>query len=123
MSGLLRVKRVYDPPEAADGRRFLVDRVWPRGVKKADLQIEAWLRDASPSTELRRWFDHDPLKWAEFKRRYCEELQERADALRPLEEALERGETVTLLYAARDTDHNNAVALAECLRGRLGAEP
>lgn len=111
---MLNVKRVYDPPARADGARFLVERLWPRGMKKEALTMKAWLKDVAPSDALRRWFAHDPAKWEEFRRRYFAELKGREDALRPILEACARG-NVTLLYSARDTGHNNALALKEYL--------
>ncbi len=109
-----RVKRIYEAPAPEDGARFLVDRVWPRGVAKDASRLEAWLKDVAPSTALRKWFAHDPAKWAEFRRRYEEELRARPAALGTLLEAMRRG-TVTLVYAARDEKHNNAVALKALL--------
>lgn len=116
----VRLKRVYDNAEPDDGTRALVDRVWPRGLRKADAAIEFWLKDAAPSSDLRRWFAHDPDKWPEFRRRYRAELAERADALAPLEQAA-RQSRVTLLFAARDRERNNAVVLRDWLLERLGA--
>jgi uncharacterized protein YeaO (DUF488 family) len=110
---MIRLARVYDPDEG--GRRYLVERLWPRGVRRDSLRMEAWLPEAGPSSELRRWFGHDPGKWAEFRVRYCAELDRRPDAWRPLIDALAEGD-VTLLYSSRDRDHNNAVALADYLR-------
>jgi uncharacterized protein YeaO (DUF488 family) len=107
---MIRVKRVYESPELRDGARFLVERLWPRGVKKTSLQMDAWLKDVAPSEELRRWFGHDPAKWDEFQIRYRRELDTKPHALQPIIEASLRGD-VTLLYSARDTEHNNAVAL------------
>lgn len=118
----VRVKRVHDPAEAADGTRVLVDRIWPRGVKKADARVDLWLKDAAPSSGLRRWFAHDPDKWPEFRRRYRAELAERPDALDDLAARARTGR-VTLLFAARDREHNNAVALRELLLERLNADP
>ena len=107
----LRTKRVYEEPTPADGHRVLVDRLWPRGVRKADADLDAWAKELAPSDELRTWFDHDPERWDEFRRRYAEELGGKGG---PIEEhVLDREGTVTLLYAARDTAHNNAVALRE----------
>jgi uncharacterized protein YeaO (DUF488 family) len=111
---MIRVKRVYAPVEPQDGRRFLVERLWPRGIKKQALQMDAWLKDVAPSTELREWFGHDPARWQEFKRRYFAELDANPSALRPLVEAARAGD-LTLLYSARDTEHNNALALKEYL--------
>jgi uncharacterized protein YeaO (DUF488 family) len=118
---MIRIKRVYEPPAAADGARFLVDRLWPRGAKRDALRLEEWLKEAAPSDALRRWFGHDPRKWRTFCRRYHTELAETPAAWRPLAEAARRG-AVTLLYAARDPEHNNAVALAEFLKSRLNRE-
>lgn len=117
----VRVKRVHDPAEAADGTRVLVDRIWPRGVRKADAGVDLWLRDVAPSAELRRWFAHDPDKWTEFRRRYRAELAERPEALDELVARARRGR-VTLLFAARDREHNNAVALRELLLERVNAD-
>lgn len=120
----LKVKRAYEAPARSDGRRILVDRIWPRGIDKSDLRIEGWLKDLAPSTGLRRWFHHEPAKWAEFKRRYFRELDRQPDTLQRLRQ-LRRTGTVTLVFAAKDTDHNNAVALKEYLgrRGRKGGSP
>ncbi len=113
---MLKVKRVYEETEKGDGARFLVERLWPRGVKKEELEMEAWLKEVAPSTELRRWFGHDPEKWQEFQRRYRAELEGNEEALRPLREALKKG-NVTLLYSARDTERNSAVLLKAYLEG------
>ncbi len=107
---MIRLKRAYDPPAGEDGARLLVDRIWPRGVKKEDLQIRAWLKDVAPSDELRKWFGHDPKKWPEFQERYFAELDAKPEALAPLRDAVGEGD-VTLVYGAKDTEHNNAVAL------------
>jgi uncharacterized protein YeaO (DUF488 family) len=112
------LKRAYDPPAKSDGRRILVDRVWPRGIAKDDLQIDAWLKDLAPSTELRKWFDHDPAKWDEFRKRYERELEQRAEVLEKLVEKARAGH-ITLVFSAKDTEHNNAVALKEHLERRL----
>jgi len=114
----VRLKRVYDPADAADGTRVLVDRIWPRGLKKADARIDRWLKELAPSTELRRWFGHDPDRWPEFRRRYRAELAERPETLAELETAVRAG-PVTLLFAAKDRERNNAVALRELLLERL----
>jgi len=114
---MIRIKRVYEPPEPRDGRRFLVDRIWPRGVRKDAAHIEAWLKDVAPSDELRRWFGHDPDRWTEFNRRYRTELSETPDALRPLADAARAGD-ITLVYGARDEQHNQAVVLKEVLEER-----
>jgi uncharacterized protein YeaO (DUF488 family) len=109
----IHLARVHDG-ELPDGRRFLVDRVWPRGVRKEALHLDGWLQDAAPSTELRRWFGHDPARWEEFRRRYTAELAARPDTWRPLLEAARAGDVV-LLFAARDVARNNAVVLRDHL--------
>jgi uncharacterized protein YeaO (DUF488 family) len=112
------VKRAYDPPASSDGYRVLVDRIWPRGVAKEDLKVDAWLKEVAPSTALRKWFGHDPKKWDEFRRRYARELEPHAAALEQLVKHARAGR-VTLVFAAKDAEHNNAVALREYLQGRL----
>ena len=114
---MIRLKRAYDPWSRSDGTRLLVERLWPRGVAKAKLQIEAWLRDVAPSTELRKWFGHDPDKWNEFRKRYRRELDSHPDAWRPIVAAARRGR-VTLIYSSHDKRHNNAVALQEYLEAK-----
>ena len=115
---MIGLRRVYDPARPREGRRFLVERLWPRGARKADLKMDAWLKDAGPSTELRKWFSHDPQKWAEFRRKYFTELRDRPQAWEPILEAARRG-AVTLLYSSRDAEHNNAVALRSFLEKKL----
>jgi uncharacterized protein YeaO (DUF488 family) len=110
----VRLKRAYERPSAGDGTRVLVDRLWPRGVRKADIAIDRWLREVAPSTELRRWFGHDPGRWNEFSRRYEVELSHNAEALKELRECVRKG-TVTLVYAARDQEHNEAIVLRNVL--------
>lgn len=117
-SVMIRVKRVYDPAGREDGARFLVDGLWPRGLKKEALELDGWLKEVAPSGGLRRWFAHQPARWEEFRRRYFAELDRNPPAWKPLLEAARRG-TVTLLYAARDTERNNAVALKEYLESKL----
>lgn len=112
---MFMTKRVYEPAAAGDGRRFLVERLWPRGMKKASLEMDGWLKDAAPSTELRRWFNHDPDKWQAFRKRYFAELKRHDEALQPLRDAERRHGKVTLLFSSRDTEHNNAVALRDYL--------
>jgi uncharacterized protein YeaO (DUF488 family) len=119
---MVKVKRVYETSGSGDGTRFLVDRFWPRGMKKESLHMEAWLKDAAPSGSLCRWFGHDPAKWNEFQGRYFAELDGKPDAIEPIVEAARRG-NVSLLYSAHDTEHNNAVALKEYLSKRLQAIP
>jgi uncharacterized protein YeaO (DUF488 family) len=118
-AAMIQIKRAYEGATADDGRRFLVERLWPRGVRKADLAIEAWLKDAAPTAELRKWYGHDPEKWPEFQKRYRAELGANADAWRPLLDAA-RGDDVTLVYAARDTERNSASVLRDVLTERLG---
>ena len=115
---MIQVKRVYEPAAESDGTRYLVDRLWPRGVKKESLQLKGWMKDAAPSEGLRRWFNHDAGRWDEFRRRYFVELEEKHEVLWPLLEAA-RGGTVTLLYGARDPEHNNAEVLRAYLASRL----
>jgi uncharacterized protein YeaO (DUF488 family) len=112
---MIQIKRVYEPAASGDGKRFLVDRLWPRGIKKEALELDGWMKDIAPSNELRRWFGHDPAKWDEFQRRYQAELEQcPAEALAPIQEAARHGK-VTLLYSAHDPDHNNAVVLRDFL--------
>jgi len=114
---MLRIKRAYEPPAKSDGSRLLVERLWPRGIKKEALKMDAWLKDAAPSTALRKWFGHDPEKWAEFQRRYRAELDQRPEAWQPILEAAKKG-VVTLLFSSHDTEHNNVVALRDYLEKR-----
>ena len=114
----IRLKRVYEQPSKTDGKRFLVERLWPRGIKKDELPVDGWIRDAAPSTDLRRWFGHDPAKWNEFCARYFAELDTRREAWEPILTAARKG-TVTLLYSSKDEEHNNAVALKTYLDDRL----
>ena len=107
---MIKLKRAYDSASSDDGIRFLVERLWPRGVKKTALGLDAWLKDVAPSTRLRQWFSHDPAKWAEFQRRYRRELDAKREALEPILKAARRGR-VTLVYSSHDAEHNNAVAL------------
>ena len=116
----VRLKRAYVPPDPADGYRVLVDRLWPRGVSKAEAHLDEWARELAPSPELRRWFGHDPARFDEFRRRYRDELGAQEKKLSELRGRARRG-TVTLVYAARDTEHNDAVVLAELLRERSGS--
>ena len=116
----IRLQRAYDDPTPDDGHRVLVDRVWPRGRTKEQLRLDAWARDLGPSTQLRKWFGHDPARWTEFQKRYRAELAEpdRAQALDALAERARRG-PLTLVFGARDTDHNQAVVIADVLERRL----
>jgi uncharacterized protein YeaO (DUF488 family) len=110
----ISVKRIYDPPSDTDGYRVLIDRLWPRGVSKSRAQLDEWARELAPSSELRTWFDHDPARFEEFRRRYEAELSTRQEKLTALRTRARAG-NVTLLYAARDTEHNDAVVLAEVI--------
>jgi uncharacterized protein YeaO (DUF488 family) len=110
----IRVKRIHDSPEPEDGARLLVDRIWPRGISKERAALDAWMREVAPSTELRKWFGHDASRWREFKRRYASELSDRRELVDEILE-LARRRRVTLLYSARDREHNQAIALAEYL--------
>jgi uncharacterized protein YeaO (DUF488 family) len=114
---MIRIKRTYEPRARGDGRRILVERLWPRGMKKEDLHADAWMKDVAPSTELRQWFGHEVERWDEFRRRYQRELTAKPDAWAPVLEASKRG-TVTLLYSAHDVEHNGAVVLRDYLIGR-----
>jgi len=113
----VRIKRVYDPAEESDGERVLIDRLWPRGVSHERAQIVEWIRDLGPSTELRQWFGHDPARFAEFRRRYEAELAGKDAVLADLRRRARKGR-LTLVYAARDTEHNDAVVLADVLKRR-----
>ena len=110
----IRIKRAYDPPAHDDGARVLIDRLWPRGVKKAALALDQWAKELSPSTELRQWFGHDPARWQVFRQRYAQELRPHAELLETVRALAHKG-TVTLVYGAHDEAHNNAVALREFL--------
>ena len=113
----IALKRAYDSVSRTDGRRILVERLWPRGVSKAKLRVDAWLKEVGPSTELRKWFSHDPGKWSEFRRRYFRELDSRPEAWQPIVSAARHGR-VTLVYSSHDTEHNNAVALQQYLQAK-----
>ncbi|EJC83408.1 hypothetical protein Rleg4DRAFT_6850 [Rhizobium leguminosarum bv. trifolii WSM2297] len=110
----LHIKRIYEPKEDEDGTRVLVDRLWPRGLSKQDAAIDLWLKDIAPSPTLRRWFGHDPAKWTEFQRRYREELEKNVSAVEELERHIGKS-AATLLYAAKDPDHNHAIVLQRFL--------
>ncbi len=109
---MVRIKRVYDPPVPEDGRRVLVDRLWPRGVARDEARIDEWLKEIAPSDALRKWFGHDPARWEEFRKRYRQELESHGEILNRLRAETRKG-TVTLLFAAKDVEHNNAVVLKE----------
>ena len=117
--GLITLARVYDHGDPGKRPKFLVERLWPRGVRRADLHLTDWLKEVGPSDELRRWFGHQPERWDEFRRRYFAELDGNPEAWKPLRDAADDGD-ITLLYSSHDEDHNNAVALREYLMARLG---
>ncbi len=114
---MIQVKRVYEKPSRKDGVRILVDRLWPRGLTKERAAVNLWLKDVAPSTELRKWFGHDPARWREFQTRYRKELRQNKDPLELLE-TTSKGHTVTLVYGARDEEHNEALVLKKILEGR-----
>ncbi len=111
---MIRIKRVYDPAEPGDGKRILIDRLWPRGLKKEDLKMDDWLKEIAPSDKLRKWFSHDPMKYEEFKKRYAKELVDKSKILERIRSEAKKG-TVTILFSAKDTEHNNATVLRELL--------
>lgn len=113
-SAHIQIKRIYDPPAPEDGCRLLVDRLWPRGIAKANAPWDEWDKQTAPSTELRQWFNHDPAKWEEFRKRYVAELGQSPEAVRHLQSLAAQG-PLTLLYAARDTEHNEAAVLKDYL--------
>lgn len=117
----IRIKRVYDEPAETDGRRILVDRLWPRGLSKERARVDAWIKEIAPSTELRRWYGHDPNKWLEFKERYAEELEDRPLIVEAILEEVRAG-TVTFLYSSREEHLNNATALKEHIESIAGAK-
>ena len=108
----IRIKRVYEQPDKHDGRRILVDRLWPRGLTKEKASVDLWLKDIAPSTALRKWFGHDPDKWEAFKERYLAELKNNSEQIRLLKQELDKGD-VTLVYGAKDKEHNEAVVIQE----------
>jgi uncharacterized protein YeaO (DUF488 family) len=110
----ISIKRAYDPPSPEDGVRILVDRLWPRGISKESLRLDMWLKDVAPSAELRKWFGHDPQRWTEFERRYLDELKQNPAAWEPILQAA-RKHHVTLLFGAKDAEHNNAIVLSSFL--------
>jgi uncharacterized protein YeaO (DUF488 family) len=111
---MIKIKRIYDPASPTDGKRILIDRLWPRGLKKEEAAVDEWLKEIAPSSELRKWFSHDPVKWGEFARRYREELQGKAELIEKFRREARKG-TVTILYSAKDVQHNNAVVLKDVI--------
>ena len=120
MAAAVRIKRIYEPASPEDGARLLVDRVWPRGITKEAAALTMWIKEVAPSTALRKWFGHDPARWPEFHRCYLDELAANTPAVDRIRDYIEAGRT-TLLYAAHDPAHNNAVALADYLRKQPGS--
>jgi uncharacterized protein YeaO (DUF488 family) len=120
MSTSIQIKRIYDPPAKTDGYRVLVDRLWPRGMKKETADIDEWAKDIAPSTELRKWFGHTPRLWSDFEKRYIDELKAN-DAVKTFAKAHAGEESITLLYAAKDEEHNHAIVLKKYLATRLKA--
>lgn len=117
----VKLKRAYERPEAEDGFRVLVDRLWPRGVSKEDAALDQWMKEIAPSTDLRKWFDHDPGRWEEFCRRYADELHENAELVAQLRKLAHHG-PITLVYSAHDEAHNDAIVLRDVLLGRKTIE-
>ncbi len=114
---MITIKRVYEPYDKQDGQRILTDRLWPRGLTKEKAHVDLWLKDISPSTELRKWFNHDPKKWPEFQKRYRAELATNKESVSTLQSCLDK-EPVTILYGAKDQEHNDAVVLQKYLEGK-----
>ena len=112
---MVTLKRAYDPVAPTDGKRLLVERLWPRGLAKDTLKLDGWIREVAPTTELRKWFGHDPAKWRQFRTRYFRELDSQPESWQPIVSLARRG-TVTLVYSSHDEEHNNAVALREYLQ-------
>jgi uncharacterized protein YeaO (DUF488 family) len=113
---MIKIKRIYDKASQEDGFRILVDRLWPRGMSKDKAKIDLWMKEVAPSDDLRKWFSHDPQKWEEFKKRYQVELREKQELLHKIKHAEKENGTVTILYSARDVEHNQAVALVSLLQ-------
>ena len=112
---MIRTKRIYSTPGKGDGFRILVDRLWPRGLRKDEAKVDLWLKDIAPSNELRKWFSHEPLKWPEFKKRYRNELKSNSELINLIKAKAKEGD-ITLLYGAKDEEYNNAVALKDYLK-------
>jgi uncharacterized protein YeaO (DUF488 family) len=111
---MIKIKRIYEEAKKGDGKRVLVDRLWPRGVSKERADLDLWMKDIAPTTELRKWFGHDPKKWIEFKKRYKQELRKNKESVEEIKK-ISRGKTLTLLYGAKDEEHNEAVVLKDFL--------
>lgn len=117
---MIRIKRIYDEPSRSDGKRILIDRLWPRGIKKEEARLDEWLKEVAPSNELRKWFNHDPDKWVEFKKRFITELQGRQDLVDGIISSARKG-AVTLLFGSKEERFNNAVALKEYIESKMNA--
>ena len=117
---MIKVKRIYEPLQSSDGFRILVDRVWPRGVSKERAKIALWLKEIGPSTELRKWFGHDPKRWPEFRKRYRQELRVKSEVVARIKQLEKEHGVVTLVFSARDEEHNQAVVLCDFLAKRAG---
>ena len=117
-AGSIKLRRAYDPAERTDGVRILVDRLWPRGLRRDDACIDQWVKDLAPSNELRKWFGHDPARWDEFRDRYVAELNRHSDQVKELRELARKG-SITLVYSAHDEVHNNAVVLRDFILGNI----
>jgi len=115
---MIKIKRVYEKPAREDGWRVLVDRLWPRGMKKEAAHLDVWMKDVGPSDALRKWFGHEPEKWSEFQKRYRSELTKKKELLKELKKMAKEHGTLTLLFGAKDEEHNQAVVLADALKGR-----
>lgn len=113
---MIKLKRVYDPPSEDDGHRILVDRIWPRGMTKEKARVDLWLKELGPSDELRKWFGHDPARWEEFRRKYETELKSKTELLQKIRDAEKQNVTVTLVYSAKDEEHNQAVVIQGFLK-------
>ncbi|USQ14798.1 DUF488 domain-containing protein [Legionella lytica] len=115
----IEIKRIYDAPDKADGFRILIDRLWPRGIKKVDAALDLWLKEMAPSNTLRKWFNHDAEKWPEFQKRYAKELEDKQDLIDLIKEKA-KAQTVTLLFGSKEREHNNAVALLNIIHHHTG---
>ncbi len=115
---MLKTKRVYEPPSPEDGKRILIDRLWPRGIKKESAAIDDWIKDLAPNSDLRKWFNHEPEKWSEFRKRFFRELDTRDRQVEAIMKLARKG-TVTLVYGSREERYNNAIALKEYIEGRM----
>ncbi|MDX9738754.1 MAG: DUF488 domain-containing protein [Candidatus Dojkabacteria bacterium] len=113
---MINLKRIYEPYSKSDGYRILVDRLWPRGISKEKAKLDIWLKDIAPSTELRKWFNHDPKKWADFKKKYKAELKDKKEYLEEIKNADKEHKVVTVLYGAKDEVHNEAVVILEVVK-------